>query len=110
MHLDRAGDGIKPRSMESIQVQHTQKYDDGWSVDVEVGDSHSGVVRYKIIVDQQYYRKLAPRRTLEELILGTLHFLLSREPKEAILKSFNLRVVREYFPDFEEEIKKELSL
>jgi len=30
---------------------------------------------------------------------------LEREPKESILSRFNLRIINQYFPEFEEEIR-----
>ena len=44
----------------------------------------------------------------EELIRKSFQFLLEREPKESILKSFDLSVVSRYFPEYEGEIKKRL--
>lgn len=43
--------------------------------------------------------------TKEELIKKSFEFLLKRESKQSILSRFNLRVIGNYFPDFEEEIK-----
>jgi hypothetical protein len=39
-----------------------------------------------------------PSRCVEAAMM----FLLDREPKEAILSAFDMRVVRRYFPDFDE--------
>lgn len=37
-----------------------------------------------------------------------LKFLLEREPKEAILRSFDLTVIGRYFPEYERQIAKRL--
>ena len=56
-------------------------------------------------VEPAYSRKLAgdavPR---EDLIRRSFEFLLEREPKEAILRSFDLSVIARYFPEYEAEI------
>jgi hypothetical protein len=44
----------------------------------------------------------------EELIRKSFEFLLEREPKESILKRFDLAVISRYFPEYEREIKKRL--
>jgi hypothetical protein len=44
----------------------------------------------------------------EELIRKSFEFLLEREPKESILKRFDLSVISRYFPEYEREIKKRL--
>jgi hypothetical protein len=36
---------------------------------------------------------------------GSFRFLLAREPKESILRSFGLSTIVRYFPEFEREIK-----
>jgi hypothetical protein len=45
----------------------------------------------------------------EALVTESFRFLLEYEPKEAILISFDLPVIRRYFPRFEREIGKRLS-
>ncbi len=45
----------------------------------------------------------------EELIRKSFQFLLEREPKESILARFDLSVIRRYFPEYEQEIKRRIS-
>lgn len=45
----------------------------------------------------------------ERLIRETFTFLLEREPKESILRTFDLDVVRGYFPEYEREIRRRLG-
>jgi hypothetical protein len=40
-------------------------------------------------------------RSAEDLVRDSFRFLLEREPKEAILKEFDLSVIRRYFPDYD---------
>jgi hypothetical protein len=44
-----------------------------------------------------------------ELVRRSFEFLLENEPKESILKHFDLTVISRYFPDFEREIKRRLA-
>ncbi len=42
----------------------------------------------------------------ERLIELSFQFLLEREPKESILRAFDLPVIQHYFPEFPQEIRK----
>ena len=46
-----------------------------------------------------------PRLVVEE----SFRFLLEREPKEAILASFELARIKDFFPDYPEEMKRRFS-
>jgi hypothetical protein len=46
---------------------------------------------------------------VERLVYETFAFLLEREPKESILRTFDLTVVGRYFPEFEHEIRSRLA-
>lgn len=62
--------------------------------------------QHTVSLDDEYYQKLTGGRiTKEELIRDSFEFLLEREPKESILSKFNLKVISQYFPEFEEKIE-----
>ncbi|HEX2029990.1 MAG TPA: hypothetical protein VHL78_01120 [Actinomycetota bacterium] len=42
----------------------------------------------------------------EEFIRACFEFLLEREPKESILRRFDVSVISRYFPEFEERIRR----
>ena len=42
----------------------------------------------------------------EEFIRACFQFLLEREPKESILRRFDVSVISRYFPEFEERIRR----
>ncbi len=70
---------------------------------VSEGDSKT---QHTVTLENAYWEDLTQRRmTKEELIKKSFEFLLKRESKQSILSRFNLRVIGNYFPDFEEEIK-----
>jgi len=61
---------------------------------------------HTVSLEDDYYRKLTGGKTSkEELIKKSFEFLLEREPKESILSEFNLRIIKNYFPEYEKEIK-----
>ncbi len=60
-----------------------------------------------VTLGDEYYQYLTDgKMTREELIEMSFGFLLEREPKESILPRFNLRIINNYFPEFEKEIKR----
>jgi hypothetical protein len=79
-----------------------QKNQDEFGVVVgEKGDQR----QYMVTLDDDYYQLLTQGKvSKEELIRKSFQFLLEREPKESILSRFNLRVINNYFPEFEKEI------
>jgi len=61
---------------------------------------------YNVGLDDEYWQDLTGGKIAqEELIKKSFDFLLEREPKESILSRFNLRIINQYFPEFEEEIR-----
>ena len=44
----------------------------------------------------------------QRLVTVSFEFLLEREPKESILRSFELSVIERYFPEYPDEIVKRL--
>lgn len=61
---------------------------------------------YSVTLDDDYYQKLTGGRiTKEELLRKSFEFLLKREPKESILSKFDLKIINNYFPEYEKVIK-----
>ena len=57
---------------------------------------------HTVTVDEGYYEKLTGRKVpVEELVRRSFEFLLEREPKESILRTFALPVIGRYFPESE---------
>ena len=78
----------------------------GWDCVVEVveGETRS---RHNVRVLQDDLRRWGhPEDGPEPLVHRTFDFLLAREPAEHILKSFQLRDVNRYFPEFDEEMRR----
>jgi hypothetical protein len=78
-----------------------------FEVTVRDGTSQS---RHVVTVEPAYARKLDPGGAgTEHLLRRSFEFLLEREPKESILRRFNLRQISRYFPDYEQEIPARLG-
>ena len=50
-----------------------------------------------------------PARPVGRCIAAAFQFLLDREPKESILRHFDVTVISHYFPEFERELPCYLS-
>jgi hypothetical protein len=61
---------------------------------------------HEVTLDEEYYQILTGgEMSRGELIKRSFEFLLEREPKESILSKFNLKIIKNYFPEYEEKIK-----
>ena len=61
---------------------------------------------HKVSVKPAYYEKLTNKRvTPEVLVEKSIEFLLDRESNTSILRSFDLPVIGQYFPEYERVIK-----
>jgi hypothetical protein len=73
---------------------------------VKEGASES---QHVVTLSEQDYRSLSGGKIEPvELIKRSFEFLLAREPKEAILSSFDLPLISHYFPEFERELKRRI--
>jgi hypothetical protein len=55
---------------------------------------------HRVTADPAYLETLASGRSTRAVVSASFRFLLDREPKEAILRSFDLRVIERFFPEF----------
>ena len=86
-----------------IGISEVQPFPEAvFSVVVSNGEKTS----HTVIVPEKYYIKLTDRKiSPADLIKKSFEFLLEREPKESILKKFDLKVISQYFPEYEKIIK-----
>lgn len=93
--------------MAEIDVQTTQKEDE-YEFRVTVREA-SGETRHRVTLKKSDYEDLAAgKASPEELVRESFRFLLEREPKEAILGSFDLLVINRYFPEYRTKIAERL--
>lgn len=86
----------------------------GTTIRVESGEGNEftvtvreggGQTVHRVTVDPDYARKLTgDAASTEDLLRQSFEFLLEREPKESILRSFDLPVIGRYFPEYEHTI------
>ena len=84
---------------------------DGWRCSVTVRDDR-GSSTHDVTVSADDATALAAATDasdVERLLYETFDFLLERESKESILRSFDISVVSGYFPDYEHEIRSRLA-
>jgi len=90
--------------MAEVNIKEEKQINGGWKFLVEIIEGER-ISEIKINLDKGYWEKLTSGvHTPEELIRKSVEFLLQREPKESILKEFNLWVISKYFPEYEKEI------
>ena len=69
-----------------------------------------GETRHHVTSTQATLQRLTGgRHTPEHCLEAAFRFLLEREPKEAILGSFDVSVISRYFPEFERELPRYLA-
>jgi len=78
---------------------------DGWITTVVVSEPDGSSSRHEVTVTRAVLDRLAPGADDPvDLVRRSFVFLLEREPKESILRSFDLTAIGRYFPDFERTI------
>ena len=76
----------------------------GWLLTVRVSE-RGGATKHRVSLSRDYHAQLTQgRATPEQLAKASFAFLLEREPKESILRSFELPVIVRYFPEYERRI------
>ncbi len=89
--------------MADVEVK-TTKQDDTYEFQVTVKEAR-GETRHRVTLQKSDYEELVgDKATPEELVRQSFRFLLEREPKESIMRSFDLLVIARYFPEYPREI------
>ncbi|HEU5202895.1 MAG TPA: hypothetical protein VFU17_01225 [Candidatus Limnocylindrales bacterium] len=91
--------------MTEITVEATRTTD-GWTCQVVVADSDGSRTHHQVRVTRADLERLASAADdPADLVRRSFLFLLSREPKESILRAFDLPVIARYFPEYERTIR-----
>jgi hypothetical protein len=61
---------------------------------------NGSATQHDVTVTREHVERYAPGATPERLLEASFEFLLAREPKESILRNFELPVIARYFPDY----------
>ncbi len=92
-----------------IQVRRTGE-GDPLKFEVIVSEG-KGETRHDVTMSRETCERLtAGKHTPERCLEAAFRFLLDREPKESILGRFDVTVISRYFPEFERELPRYLSL
>ena len=59
--------------------------------------------KHTVIFEDNYYLRFNKNKSKREIIKESFEFLLKREPNTQILKGFNLNIINNYFPEYEDE-------
>jgi hypothetical protein len=92
--------------MTDIQVACVEIDPGSWTCAVRVRDDRSAT-DHEVLVDEIDLPAAldgAETPDVERLVRATFEFLLEREPKESILRRFELPVVGRYFAEYPEDI------
>jgi hypothetical protein len=88
------------------EITVTQTGSDLFTVNVT---DERGETVHRVRLSVVDHRRLAPEAEPTRLVEESFRFLLEREPKEAILRTFDLPIIGRYFPEYDEEIKSRIS-
>ena len=81
---------------------------EGWTCRVRIDEKGEMVSEHTVTVTTADKERFGPGSTVEGLVTRSFEFLLEREPKESILRQFDLQAIARYFPEYEREINRRL--
>ena len=82
---------------------------DGWQCSVTVGDDPDATT-HDVSVDRATLDDMAPGVSPEELVRVSFEFLLEREPRQSIMRSFELPIIGRFFGDYRDEMERRLVI
>lgn len=82
---------------------------DGWNCQVTITDDDGTRTEHGVSVRREERQKYAPTSDVHLLVNASVRFLLSKEPKESILRQFALSDIERYFPDYPKAIAERLG-
>lgn len=91
--------------MSKIKISLVAEDADVYTFDVEVSGDNSATSHKVTLKESDYKTMTNGKITPEILIEKSFEFLLAREPKESILRQFNLMEISRYFPEYIETVK-----
>jgi hypothetical protein len=77
-----------------------------YRVEVSEGGTRTA---HRVAVSDGELARFGAGATPEALLEESFRFLLEREPKESILRRFDLSVIADYFPEYPEEVRRRLA-
>ena len=93
--------------MPDIEIETTE-HRDSYEFQVTVREGRTET-RHQVTLQKIDFDDLVgDAASSDALVRESFRFLLEREPKESILRSFDLMVIGRYFPEYRREIVKRL--
>jgi len=89
-----------------VSVNVAKLADSKYRVTVEEDGSKT---EHEVTVTAADVARYAPNSTAEALLVASFAFLLEHEPKESILRRFDLPVIERYFPEYARVIGKRVT-
>lgn len=90
--------------MTEISVTQTETTADKTVFNVVVSQE-TGSTRHTVTLPTAYWQQFSEKYSQpEDFVRASFQFLLEREPKESILKHFEVPTIARYFPKFEQTI------
>lgn len=87
--------------MATIEVTETSQN----SYSVTIKDIQ--ITTHQVSVQPEYAQQLTNGDvSTQDLVMASMRFLLDHESNTSILRSFDLRVIERYFPDYTEQLKR----
>ena len=77
---------------------------DGYRCEVQVGDD-AAATHHEVTFQRDELEQLAPDATPDELVRAAVGYLLEHEPRESILRQFELDVIGRYFPGWQDAVR-----
>ncbi|MDC0931237.1 hypothetical protein OAR80_00640 [Methylophilaceae bacterium] len=75
----------------------------------KVSVSKDSSTKHVVLLNDRFHQDVTNNKlTKTALITKSFEFLLERESNQSILKKFNLEVISQYFPEYINEIKKNI--
>ena len=95
--------------MAKINVTTKKDDDKSWEFEIKISGEDEET-RHKVLLSKNYYDKITSGKNIsvDKLVELSIEFLLEREPQASILSEFDLKIINNYFPEFEDEIKTRL--
>ncbi len=96
------------KEVDMIQVRRTAE-GDPLEFEVVVREGKGETRHHATMARETCERLTGGKHTPERCLEAAFQFLLDREPKESILRRFDVTVISRYFPEFERELPRYLS-
>lgn len=91
--------------MAEIDVKRVSDSDDPLVYEVIVREGGTKTTHRVNVSSSEYQDLTGGSVPPEKLVECSFEFLLEREPKESIIKTFDLSIISRYFPEYEIRIK-----